>query len=225
MKSDVDSYRLHRKVCSVLCLPLFLVNMSTWPSGNVPQCGSCCNIGALRWPHMFLPLWMQTHTHVHQWRIWDPLPLTHKKDAQISVWSEAFRYMTCIRNTNFSNKHQTYKQISDKYTFLRSTASEEQDFTKGNSLSTAYWSKESFFWTFSFQYMTKIEQQEKSSLYLPVDCVWVKRVSACFTAVGLLEGVCQLLFDLTWHEPLLCKNKNMQQAQIQYQVTFNQSYS
>ncbi len=103
MKSGLDSYRQHRRVCSVLFQPLFPVNTSTWRSGNAPRCGSCCSIGGLQWPHMFLPLWMQKHTHVHQWHIWDTSPLTHSKDAHI--W----------RNTHFSNAHLSYKQISDKW--------------------------------------------------------------------------------------------------------------
>lgn len=79
-----------------------------------------------------------THTHVHQWHIWDTPPSTHHKNAHILVWSEAVWYMTSIRDTRFSNTHQRCKQISDKYTFLRSTVREEHDFTEGESSSTAY---------------------------------------------------------------------------------------
>lgn len=143
-KSDMDSYRLHRKVCSVLCRPLFPVNTSTWLSGNVLQCGSCCNTGALRWPRMFLPLWMQTHTYISgTYEILHLRPI--KKMLIFFVWSEAVWYMTWIRNTHFSNTHQRCKQISDKDTFLRSTVREEHDFTEGDGSSTAYRSKEGFY--------------------------------------------------------------------------------
>ncbi len=142
MKSDLDSYRLHRRVCSVLFRPLFPVNTSTWRSGNAPQYGSCCNIGVLQWPHMFLPLWMQKHTHVHQWHIWDTSPLTHSKDAHI--W----------RNTHFSNAHLSYKQISDKW---------GQQWKTWNMNAV---SKEGLIWTFSLTHnLTLKNSSSKYSNY------------------------------------------------------------
>lgn len=68
-----------------------------------------------------------THTHMYISGTYEILYLWPiKRCAYFSLIRSIVSNMTCIRNTHFSNTHQTFKQISDKYTFLRSTVSEEK---------------------------------------------------------------------------------------------------